>query len=564
MISPRRLAIHVVLGMSVRDHIGGRWAIPWIALAITFPLNILATIATNVSPDGDGTVAQWLVASLAGIAAMIIVLLLARVTLLRRASVHPVPIWVVGLIGAATGALRVPAMDLALQAMGLSSLTTSAFITRIVPSAVVGLVLLPLGAFVVSVIYQFRTQRRALVEDEITLQQSQMRAEGATAALREALVQQVESDLSTAIATVDHDREALQESLQRTGRELWEPVLARTDARFRWGQVLLAGLRRNPLPAGLVLVIWVPTAVMGFVTYLDWQMTIVRTIAAAVAIAAVFAVGRWWIRRQGHSSVGVLVGVLVGSWVLTSPVPWLVSSDRPIDVASATMIANAVWLSFITIMSGMAVAAISSTEEIVRDLRTKVSEAEIHALAADEELAIVRRELGAQLHGPVRSRLNTATAVLRGVGGSQPSQVGSELHAALHSLTEANEQPPTAGQLRDAVSRALDPWRPLLDIEVSCPTVMSKDAQAAAIVVEEAIANAYRHGKAENVRVEITQDGSGLRIVVDDDGTGIRANPEPGLGSRLLDHHARDHWSREALPAGGTRLQVTLGAVDQT
>ncbi len=544
--------------MTVREHVGGRFAIPWIAVAISLPLNIFSTIATNVTAESDGTVLDWFIVSLAGVAAMLVVFLVAQLTVLRRARLRPVPVWVVALIGGVSGVIRLPVMNMALQSLDLPILTSSAQPGRVMSSAVLGIVLLPLGAFVTSTVYQFRTQRTALVASEISLHQAQMRAEGATAALRELLVSRVESDLSSVIDDVGSGTPSLQDSLQRTGRELWAPVAPYEAARFKWGQVLEAGIRRNPLPTLLVLLIWIPAAVMSFSSFLGWPETILRVGTAALAIAIIFELGRRWIARRGGSTSGVLIVVLVASWVVTSPVSWWLWSDRSLDLAAPTMISNAVWLTFITVLSGMGVAALRSSEAIVRDLRGMVSEAEIQALAADEELAILRRDLGALLHGPVRSRLNTASAVLGGLQGARNPDVSGELHAALKSLREIRNNEPASLDVFAEVTGVLDPWSPLLKIDLSCPQFTSDLAHAAAILVEEAVANAYRHGDARSVRVTITGRPSSIDLVVEDDGTGLEPGTQAGLGTQLFDQHAPGRWVREPISSGGTRIALTL------
>ena len=558
MRNPRHLFPESILGMTVREHVGGRFAIPWIAVAISLPLNIFSTIATNVTAESDGTVLDWFIVSLAGVAAMLLVFLIAQLTVLRQARLRPVPVWAVALIGGVSGVIRLPVMNMALQFLGLPILTSSAQTGRVMSSAVLGIVLLPLGAFVTSTVYQFRTQRTALVASEISLHQAQMRAEGATAALREVLVSRVESDLSSVIDDVGSASPSLQDSLQRTGRELWAPPAPYEAARFKWGQVLEAGIRRNPLPTPLVILIWIPAAVMSFSSFLGWPETILRVGTAALAIAIIFELGRRWIARRGGSTTGVLIVVLTGSWVVTSPVSWWLWSDRSFDLAVPTMISNAVWLTFITVLSGMGVAALRSSEAIVRDLRGMVSEAEIQALAADEELAIVRRELGALLHGPVRSRLNTASAVLDGMQGASNPDVSGELHAALKSLRETRDNEPVALELFAEVTGVLDPWSPLLTIDLSCPGFTSDLAHSAAILVEEAVANAYRHGDARSVRVTITGHPSSIHLVVEDDGTGLEPGAQAGLGTQLFDQHAPGRWVREPMSSGGTRMALTL------
>jgi hypothetical protein len=564
MRSLRRLFSESVLGMTVREHIGGQFAIPWIAVAISLPLNIFSTIATNVTSVSDGTVLQWFIVSLAGVGAMLAVFLIAQFTIMRRARQHPVPIWVVALIGGISGVARLPVMNIALEAQGVPILASSTQTGRVMSSAILGIVLLPLGAFVTSTVYQFRRQRTGLVASEISLHQAQMRAEGATAALREVLVKEVEADLSSAIDDVNQGSPSLHDSLQRTGRELWSPPTPDDPARFKWGQVLEAGIRRNPLPTLLVLLIWIPAAVMSFASFLDWPETVLRVATAAIAIALVFQLGRRWIALRGSSTTGVLIMTLIVSWVVTSPVSWWLWSDRSLDLAIPTMFSNAVWLTLITVLSGMGIAALRSSDAIVRDLRGKVSEAEIQALAANEELAIARRELAALLHGPVRSRLSTASALLNGVDGVSGHDVSVELEAALLALKQVKTDTPATHELLAEVTGVLDPWNPLLEIEVSCPELSSDLAASAAILVEEAVANAYRHGQARHVRVLITGHSSSIHVVVEDDGTGIDPNAHSGLGTELFEQYTPGTWLRESIPSGGTRIQWTLSRDDSS
>jgi hypothetical protein len=553
------LAQREVLGLSVREHIGGRFAIPWVAAFISFPLNVASTIATNLSPESNVTAVQWGVVSVVGIAAMVGVLLIAKFTVLRTCATKPVPIWLVGLIGSAVGAARVPAMDGTLRLLGVAEFGQSTLLIRTLSGALLGFILLPLGAFVTSTVYQFRTQRRALVNDEIAWHQAQMRAEGATAALRVTLVAKVESELSSAIVELESGSPVIGETLQRTGRDLWDAQPESQPRGFRWGQVVGAGLRHNPLPTFLVLIIWAPTAAMNFASYQSSLTTLVRVTASCLALVGVFHVGRLWIARHGRSSVGVLGAVLFASWALTSPISWWLFSKKSLGEAIPSMVVNAAWLTLVTVLSGAAVAAVRSSEAILEELRRKVSEAEIQALAADEELAILRRELGAQLHGPVRSRLNTASAVLQGMSGADDAHLGGELHAALRSLTRVGGDGTSVGNLNDEVTRNLDPWEPLLDLYVTCPTVTHPQAQSVAVLIEEAVANAYRHGRASEVRVTVVSDESQLRVEVVDNGIGVDSDSEPGLGTRLLDHHTAGRWSRQVRPEGGTVLDIVIG-----
>jgi two-component sensor histidine kinase len=175
---------------------------------------------------------------------------------------------------------------------------------------------------------------------------------------------------------------------------------------------------------------------------------------------------------------------------------------------------------------------------------------------------MVRRELGEQLHGPVRSRLTAASAALQGRGGVDESGVQRALQDALESLSAVDHTVSSSADLPGEVARVLDPWRPLVDLEVSCPNVRTERAGVAAVLIEEAVANAYRHGRASRVQVTVDADDSKLMFDITDNGRGLPAEVKPGLGTSLLNHHAPDAWSRVSEPHQGARVRAALPLFD--
>jgi signal transduction histidine kinase len=58
-------------------------------------------------------------------------------------------------------------------------------------------------------------------------------------------------------------------------------------------------------------------------------------------------------------------------------------------------------------------------------------------------------------------------------------------------------------------------------------------------VVQEAITNAIRHGKARRIDIDLTTDNAGLRLCVKDDGCGFSpAIRHSGMGLRIMEHRA--------------------------
>src|ERR1700761_3001859 len=98
------------------------------------------------------------------------------------------------------------------------------------------------------------------------------------------------------------------------------------------------------------------------------------------------------------------------------------------------------------------------------------------------------------------------------------------------------------------------------------------------LVIDNAIANAVKHGSATEIRLNLTSSSDGVEIAIDDDGTGVpeseRANvfarfsrgstasrSGSGLGLALVAQQAELHGGNASLhasPLGGTRLLLTL------
>jgi signal transduction histidine kinase len=82
-------------------------------------------------------------------------------------------------------------------------------------------------------------------------------------------------------------------------------------------------------------------------------------------------------------------------------------------------------------------------------------------------------------------------------------------------------------------------------------------------IVQEAVNNSVRHGKAHNIHVSLNQVGRGLCLRVVDDGSGLsqKTSESPGLGLRIMQYRARMLGAilsvERASEAGGTTVTCT-------
>lgn len=141
--------------------------------------------------------------------------------------------------------------------------------------------------------------------------------------------------------------------------------------------------------------------------------------------------------------------------------------------------------------------------------------------------------------------------------------------ATLHDLHDIGPEPVTG---LTAVNRVLKDFEMVSGIEIRAdytdtPHSLSRDAGVAVMrFVQEAIANALRHGKATRIRVHFQNTGKGVSITITDNGVGS-ANVVPGLGlagmmKRFTDlggnlETAETKWGFEVrgwIPYGNSRL----------
>ena len=77
----------------------------------------------------------------------------------------------------------------------------------------------------------------------------------------------------------------------------------------------------------------------------------------------------------------------------------------------------------------------------------------------------------------------------------------------------------------------------------------------------EAVTNFVRHSQGSNCRLSITKTGPNLLVEVRDDGVGLPAEVQPGVGLLSMRERAAElggDCTIEALAAGGTRVLAIL------
>lgn len=226
-------------------------------------------------------------------------------------------------------------------------------------------------------------------------------------------------------------------------------------------------------------------------------------------------------------------------------------SPEPVSVGD--VVANVLLsLSYIAITS-LFDAVRQAREGLLETLSREVDAEEVRARALERETVAVVDSLAHELHGRVQTQLVVCAAELEraAAAGDHPAVMRalSQAASALESATQ-----PQRLTLTDVVAA----WSAVMAVTVDVGPVSAEEQERGdvAAVVEEALANAYRHGGATSATVSLESRPGALRLVVIDDGAGV-GQIVPGLGSQLIRRLSAERTSLEARPEG-TVLTVDL------
>lgn len=222
---------------------------------------------------------------------------------------------------------------------------------------------------------------------------------------------------------------------------------------------------------------------------------------------------------------------------------------------------------------------------LTRRLRREAEARERLLQAAAEASDAERRRIARDLHDGVVQDLAGATFALAGTvrsGQTDPAlldQIGQTMRGSLRSLRSLLVEiyPPDLHEtgLQGALDDLLAPFGAAgIDTSLEVRDVPDLPPATAAVVwrvAQEAVRNAARHGAPAHLSVRLTGTGGGVRLVVEDDGTGfdtaLHTGSERAAGTHLGLRSMRD-MAREAggtlevrsSPGDGTRVQLEVGA----
>lgn len=550
-----------VLGLTWREHIGGRWAVSLLGFILLLPILVISPLA-NIQVVTLRSVVLWLLASSITLAPLIFIWWIGSETVLRNRHENPVQVWVVVAIGFISGALRSGAMtwvtvtfDLFVPTVSLAEL----LVIRMLIGGVQGAVGMPVIAMLLSIISRYRAERARLLHQAAALEQRQDQERGAVNALRSALTGPVRMRLQELADRLGNDAtsiDAVAGDVRAQAHQMWSEAAAEPkQPRVRLVEVLRAAVRNRPLPVVAIWFIWLPSAFLTFILRATLGLAVVQLLVGTALLSAVYLTGTALAHRSPRMGLPIFLIGSTGGALASGYLIWFLSGSPNWNSDLVLYVTSVPWLMSITLVVSVVESTVIRSGEVLEEIRSGIQRGEIELHQQQRARSELAYEVASVLHGVVQGRLAAA----------QRSKTESAVLArrALDEGVERLMAPGTTTALAavDVVNDVVAPWTALLavTVDVASGKLPAHHVRAVSDVLEEGLSNAFRHGSATAVDISVRMDGKDWVVVIGDNGSGASPSVDVGLGSSLFDAVSQGQWSRVPGADGGCVVTVRIG-----
>ena len=570
-----------------RDLLCGRHALDLRPYLFFAPLSIflIPLQESNFSERKDFIF--WSLVSLLSFLGQILFIKLFQIILINKRDFQPFALWTIFVIGGASGAIKAFIIYISPQFLEMQVVTLN-LASRILTGTFVGIIVIPIYA-VISNQLNLVIQRRKILMQALVVEESlKYSNQEALQKVREATQIAIESEFSTIISetrkqiknaegkSLEQQYKLIADTLTLSAQNLIRPLSHRLMQELSQDfpspplrSIFFLALRKPILPilptlflASIVSVIAVIREVTSVplillicffeALFLFFQIISIRAFAKS--------------RLSGKSPINTPIFILISSFLGVSA-DYVFTTILHTDYKffqGELLALDFIWrLAFICVVSF--IMNLFENEAVVEQFILElINSHKIDKMLADQEIVRVKQDIARYLHGNLQSRVMALGLSLQVREIKDQVSMDSALSLSQSLLDSPFSELLAAGDrsLSDEVSFHATKWDGLLNIDVNIEVADSQLSQiqkrAVGTALEEAFANALRHGLAREVEIKIYQDGLGVTVAVLDDGVGPRNTP-PGLGSRLYDSVATRSWSlNHRLDDEGSILELRI------
>lgn len=342
------------------------------------------------------------------------------------------------------------------------------------------------------------------------------------------------------------------EVLRPLSKDMWRTEF-KSLPDFRLAELLKSALTKHVYFWPLVVPIYALSNIFPAIVERELAFGLIYVgFRAAILLVVLVAAGKVLTKSDGQA-ISLYVGTLALIGALNLGVSQLVAPSPPLEELQSWILGQ-IWLVVVTLIVGVSKALAAGGEALDKFYGSWIRD---HVESSSVSLQLSRyedRQLAQYLHGTVQAKLSNLAAHLE----QDPDKAALDGNLKLidqvisDALREYHER--QVKTLEEMTTRLEADWGGLVELTFLFSDVPLREGMVDRVsqVINEAVANAYRHGEATRVTINLSKD---LELSVRDDGKGSTTTI-PGLGSALFDSIASE-WSLTANDAGSTlRLRI--------
>lgn len=545
---------------TLRERLGGRWALSWEASLLGSVLISILIVVRGSALEGPDprpeTALRWFLVALIAVVIKSCWQIVADRTFLRRRRVEPLPVSGVILfdmsVGVVFGASTILA-EIVVDPTG-QAITPVAAVVRILAFALTTVCWYVITTILFDARQRFWDERERLLDELVQAQMAQVQEqqviEGLRAQVRDELKAPLaEAQLATASALLDEQGESAEISEQLRGlatgsiRSLSHAMAKEGERTYpRSGFVVVMRSFASEIRFAIVpVLILIATAYLIDVTIRSGtQISVLATVVFAAVCAVIMAGANAAMDRLPRFRIPIYAGAFV---LLEAIALLYVSGVAPGSGGSITLSGREVAALVLIVTIGLlgtsyAAAVMTHRVRVLARLRADADQATAEQMAMAQRISDASRIIASDLHGSLQTRLMVCAGALDQATATGDAEL---VRQALDQAWKVLRNPFSDGAgeqtLTEVVERHVKRWRGLVEVDtlveprllMSGPSIV----EAVDVVLEEGLANAYRHGHAGRARVVLSLDSGIPTICIEDDGVGPGAS-DPGLGSRRM------------------------------
>jgi signal transduction histidine kinase len=568
--------------------IGGKSAINWTFTLYALPILILIVPLTENRILTWWTFWRWTFISFLSLLPILVILFFVDTTIFKDRERKPVPTYYVFTLGFFLGFVRgifLTGFAFFFNMLDLEEITVfKILLIKSFGDGLIGMLLIPFASILISSLEIYKNDRNALIADRMFHQSQKNESVAVIKSLRSSMTRKVDENLLEVIKNsqeyFDSKGKSLEENwelmalklrkaaldtirpfshkLHRAGEEKEYRVKAFELLRFIANNIrmeiswVILGylafsfknlLSISPFQVGLfnlvsrIIIIYLGLKVIAILRSKD----LVRSFWSYLAINALFIL----IFLNLTNTLNTFFDYSVGSRF---------SSE-----------VDALLLFTLIFTVGFASAFFHGQHAETAFLERQLSREQLHALLMKREEDRLSRELAKYLHGTIQSRLMaSAMAIERAGRKGDKKALEKEISQAYESLKvpSASYFAAPAETFKSEVAQAISKWKDLLKVKTKIDkkigNIDSAKAQEIGNAINEGLSNAFRHGNASQVIIDIQKINSGIKIEIQDNGDGPK-NGKGGLGTEWFNAIAGKSWKLSAISDNkGSKLELLI------